>query len=96
MIKNSNKIEVTSLASLQEHDWRSTFGRNCLNLCDVTGAPSVKEVNIKDITIYPVPEAEKWRLEMITHMMDCRRGTLEVDTLSSEERDSLLDFICTV
>ena len=47
MLASSTKLEVRNLLHLQEHDNRSSFGRNCLNLQQMTGEAKVSSATVR-------------------------------------------------
>lgn len=89
-ISSCKKPEIKLLLSKQINDYRSSFGRNCQRLCQLTNASSVNTANIHDIHIYPVPTGEEWKIDMIKELM----GNSMVTNLSVGEVKTILNYVC--
>ena len=61
-LRDNPKYEVRYLFNLQKYDVRSTFGRNCLNICREREFPNIESMNLSNLTDTP---NEAWCLPFI-------------------------------
>ena len=95
-LKLSKKSEVRHLFELQKMDNRSTFGRNCYNLCRELNVERMEDVNTKLLEMplpYVVNETEMWRSPFLKELLLMRDQYLD-NVLSKTELDNLIDFVC--
>lgn len=94
-LRDSPKYEVRHLFNLQKYDVRSTFGRNCLNICRERGFPNIESMDMANLTdTFPTPPNEAWRMPCIKELCFVRDGYAS-SILSKQELDFVLDFVCT-
>ena len=74
-----DKPQVKHLQSIQEADFRSPYGRNCLSITtDSTNAE-----------YFPVPQEEAWRIPLVCDLLDCH-----ISGFSEQELQEILRFAC--
>ena len=79
ILKGSNKPHLRYLAQLQENDMRSTYGRNCRNLCSDANVNTPEEVNIENISYVDLPQEESWRVPFLKELLEVKAGRLQTD-----------------
>ena len=89
-----NKSEVVQLFHIQRLDVRSTFGRNCQNICEFAKCSKVDNVRGSMLTVNPIPEDQAWRLPLIKELLDTRNGGLTINYTTTEDITTALDFLC--
>ena len=94
-LKTCKKVEVRHLLEIQKSDFRSTFGRNCRNICNELNVSRVEDIDISEISMpepYTVPENMLWRVNILKELLDCRDH--HCDSLMAPE--DISDFITIV
>ena len=84
-LQKSDKQEVRFLCSIQKHDVRSTFGRNC----------SCYNPNNMCTPEFERPEGVEWKVGLIKELVEATCGNVVVPGLDSEELSSILNLLCT-
>ena len=83
IIETSTNPHLRLLHEYQSKDWRSTYGRNMMNiLCRDSGVNNITEVDMTSIVINPVPPGGEWRVNFladILHERDNNSGFLSED-----------------
>ena len=93
-LKCCQKTEVRHLFQKQKSDYRSIFGRNCLNLCNEMNVSSVEEIDIASIKIPQVTlENDCWRLDFLKELLGIRDNYLNTE-LSPAETAEIIDLVC--
>ena len=85
-LKNCQKIEVKHLFHIQKLDFRSIFGRNCLNLCNELNVTMVENIDISLISmpeLYILPEDMFWQVGFLKNLLECQK--VQSDNFLSEE-----------
>ena len=59
----SSNPYIKVLLRHQTNDWRSSYGRNIMNICRDAQAADINSIDINMIQVNPVPVGEEWRLE---------------------------------
>ena len=96
-LANSISPEVRMLSSIVAQDIRSPTGRNCLNLRNEFDfdpwltSPSILKSQYSQ---YEVPEADKWRLPLLTTLLH-QRYDLSACGEETETVDGLIESLCT-
>ena len=90
-ISCSDIPQVRILHSIQSKDYRSVYGRNIGNILRVSGARTIKDVNLSNIVINPVPPGCEWRVNFLKDVLSER---LYGDSLSRDEADLILIQLC--
>lgn len=89
-----SKPEVQNLFDLQKRDVRSTFGRNCYNLCNELQVDQVEDINLSSIKMpIKTPITEEWRIPFLRELLLTRSGFNTVDFTIKEIND-VIDYIC--
>jgi len=91
-LSNSEKPSVTYLKSVQEHDLRSTFGRNVHNIFKDADVSSMS--NVKTTSYMPLLTQEHWRINAILELLECQAGRCSVG-LDSQQVRELLGYLAT-
>ena len=79
-------------------DARSTTGQNLRNMMLLFNKNSIDEIEEKDIIEYvyaPVESHDEWKLQMIKELIDVKNKELEIENLSKEEVDHMIEYLCT-
>ena len=84
-IKKSKRPEVLHLFHLQKFDYRSTFGKNYLNIILLKRNYGVN---------YKCPIGEEWRFPLIKELLQVQFGEKTLNHLDSAEIDALLVDVC--
>ena len=92
LIAKSDKSTIKTLMSKQRDDLRSSFGRNCRFIQNMCNVPNIKDACVKNIPIYPVPEGEQWRLNIIQELLNT---DLMIPGVDNTNRKVMLDELCT-
>ena len=58
---------------------RSTYGRNCRNLCIDANVNTPEKVNIENISYVPLPQEESWRVPLLKELLEIKAGRLQTD-----------------
>ena len=90
-ISCSDIPQVRVLHSVQSKDYRSVYGRNIGNILRVSGARTIKDVNLSNIVINPVPPGCEWRVNFLKDVLSER---LYGESLTREESDLILIQLC--
>ena len=91
-IASSENPHVRLLHQYQKSDWRSTYGRNIMNLCHEAGVDNIHDVDVSSLVVNPVPEQDEWRVNLLKNLMSERKNNSGF--LSEEEVCHMIDFIC--
>ena len=78
--------------NLQKTDYRSTFGRNIINICKDGGVEKISEVQLKNINYGPVSPDDSWRIPLIQELLEVRAQRLQT-ILDPEEVLDLLNSL---
>ena len=93
-LKSCNKPQVVHLFNLQKCDFRSTFGGNCMNLCNELNVERVEDINIKNISMrYDIDERDTWRIPFLKDLISLKKGNLGGE-LTNREIQDFIDLIC--
>ena len=95
---NCRKSNILFLITLCKDDKRTIIGRNLSKIakeCDT----EVHNLNCKivkeNMTAYPVPKEEQWRIQILKEMILCRQfDTLSIDNFDTTEIGELLQIVC--
>ena len=91
-IATSTNPHIRVLYNHQKGDWRSTFGRNCMNLCREAGVVSMEQVIVDDISVNPVPAGEEWRAGLLQDLISARSSTDNL--LTPAELEDMINTVC--
>ena len=92
VISSSQNPHIQLLHSVQYRDWRSTYGRNYMNILREAKVNEISQVDFDNIKINPVPNGEEWRLPLLKDLLaerDCNTGVL-----TAREVQIMIDEVC--
>ena len=80
-----------------KYDVRSTTGHNLRKILVNTNKTIVEDLNILDYNVryHPLRKEEAWKVTLVKELISLRVGNLEVENLSSEETEEIINFVCT-
>ena len=78
-LRACNKPQVKHLQSIQEVDYRSSYGRNCQNITSENA----------NAEYFPVPQEEKWRIPIVNDILNCH-----ISGFSDKELQEILKYVC--
>ena len=90
-----DKEAVHHLMRLQEYDDRSIFGRNCSYVKSRLAVQRIQDAAIDSIPSYIVPDGCGWKLQIISEVMDHKRGLLTIGDLTAQEATMILNNLCS-
>ena len=93
LVAKSDKPTVKTLMRTQRCDMRSTFGRNCQYIRDLCHVQNIKDAKV-NMTFYPVPAGEEWRMPLIKELIGIREGGVGLPILDATEVAMLMDYVC--
>ena len=79
---------------MQQSDYRSVYGRNCNNICAETGDNSIMDASFLDVSYFPVPSEDEYRVSLITELLEMKSGRLSCE-LTKKEIAAMLEILCT-
>ena len=91
-IASSEKPQVKLLHHYQKSDWRSTYGRNIMNLCHEAGVENINDVDVSSLVVNPVPEQDEWRVNLMADLLSERKNNSGL--LSEEVLCHMINFVC--
>ena len=95
----SSKLSVRILAKLFKGDQRTVLGRTLFTLCRLSDAQNTDSISCqtvkKNVKYFVVPEAEAWRVDMVSELLKLRKETLSLPGFNLEEIQDILDSVCT-
>ena len=97
-LEASRNPAVITLMETQSQDYRSCFGRNCLNIRREFNIRDVREVYIpSDKRCYPIPDGQQWRLPLISELLMMQQDDLYIDNENFNQSDIkvLLSELCS-
>ena len=92
LISDSINPNIRFLHTAQSKDWRSTYGRNVMNICREAGASNLNDVNIDNIEINPIPSGEEWRIPLLMDLVAEREVSGGI--LALEEVNFIINLVC--
>ena len=97
-IRRSPKKIPSFLLNIIKNDARSTTGQNLRNMMLLFDKNSIDEIEEKDIIEYvyaPVESKDEWKVQMTKELIDVKNKELEIENLSKEEVDLMIEYLCT-
>ena len=94
-LSNCGKEEVLHLMRLQEHDQRSTFGRNVAYIKRLCNSDSIINADTRSLVVYPAPPNSVWKLSVITELIQYQRGIVDLSHLSHNEAKDIIETLCS-
>ena len=96
-IRKSNKAASKLLLDSILLDARSTTGSNMRNILLLTDKADVRELVPNDayqVKYNPIQPEEEWRLPFIRDIIDAKNDLLDIQNISKEDLDEMLDTLC--
>ena len=97
-IKKSPKILPNILLKTIERDCRSVTGSNLRNILLLTKKDDISQLVYSDISEFvymPVPDHEKWRIEMVNELIEVKWGKAAIDNFDEPEINEIMNELCT-
>jgi hypothetical protein len=97
-IENSQKTLPKLLLQTVKRDCRSVTGSNLRNILLLTRKDTIEELVPDDafqMNYIPVMDENKWRIAMIKELIDVKWGKTDIENLSDDEIDAIIEEICT-
>ena len=91
-ISCSHKDIIQNLFFLQVNDLRSDFGLNVHEICHSAKVENICSVNRGDVKYHPIPENEKWRVDILNEIILILSQNLFLD-FDKFHLKFLLDFL---
>ena len=92
ILENSTNPHLQLLHQYQSRDWRSTYGRNTMNICRDAGVNHITEVHLSAIVVNPVPPGSEWRVNLLADILHERGNNSGL--LSEDEVLTMLNSVC--
>ena len=73
-IRSSDNPYIRLLDQYQRNDWRSSYGRNVMNLCHEAGVENINDVDVSSLVVNPVPEQDEWRVNLMADLLSERNN----------------------
>ena len=86
------------LLNLVKHDARSTTGSKLRNIMLLTGKNNieeVKEADLDDMIYVPVTNEDLWKIKFVKELFNVREGFLHVENFEDDERNEVLEYLCS-
>ena len=97
-IENSKKILPNVLLQLIKRDCRSITGSNLRNILLMSSKDDISDLTRTDIysMVYmPVPDQDKWRINMLEELINIKWGELLIEEYEAEHIDYMINEIST-
>ena len=95
MIQNSKKTAPKYLLDKIKDDVRSVTGSNIRRILLEFNGDNILDVDINKTFVYqPVPENEKWRINMLNDLINLKNGIFEIDFMNGHELSTIINYIC--
>ena len=94
---NCDKFPVKFLASLNQCDQRTLFGRSLRRIASKCGT-TVQQIPSKsfvkeNMKYFPVPVTESWRPSLLKNLLEIRSNRVTLPGFSSNEVDEMIKFV---
>ena len=96
-IRKSVKPNLRQLLQIIQNDTRSTTGCNLRTIMILANKNTIEDLekgNI-DFEYHAVDPREAWRIEFAKELIDLKHGELEVEGITPNELNQILDYVCT-
>ena len=94
-LKSCVKPEIRYLLNLQKSDFRSTFGRNCLYLCQELNVENIENVNINEISMpIKTPGLDSWRDPFLRDLITLRDSKPDSNFIPKTELQDFINYVC--
>ena len=92
IIEESHDPHIQCLHICQSTDWRSVYGRNVMKTCREGNVASLREVDITNIHVNPVPPGAEWRIGLLSNLLQERENPQH---LNSEQVIEMMALVCS-
>ena len=96
-IGNSKKLIPKQLLNIIRYDTRSITGSNIRKLFLMTGISKTEDIDrykIDDLPLYKIPNDDKWKIGILSDILERRNGDSLIGQFEDEECEEILNFIC--
>ena len=95
MIKKSKKVAPKILLEIIQKDVRSVTGSNLRSIMLDSDVVSVSDISIEKTEVYiPVPEHERWRINIVSEIVDVIHNQAFVENLERQNLVDIMDNLC--
>ena len=97
-IKCSPKKVPRFLLSIVKNDVRSTTGFNLRKIMLLLKKKHIDDIKIEDLNEYihaPVSRNDVWKVELVKELIEVKYDELQLDNLSKEEIDMIINTVCS-
>ena len=97
-IKKSTKQLPKQMYNLVRDDVRSTTGKSLRGILLQTNKVHVEQLNTSDhhlLKYHPLPDEEKWKVGVISEIIQARNNKLEVHGFTNAELVEILNHLCS-
>ena len=97
-IRRSPKKIPSFLLNIIKNDARSSTGQNLRNmmlLFDKNSIDDIKEKDILEFVYAPVENNDEWKIQMIRELIHVRNTGLEIENVSNDEVELMIEYLCT-
>ena len=64
----------------------------------LVGKSSIQEITLQDfksVKYHEIGDTEQWKSVMIRELIDIKFGKLQVENISAEETEEIMNYLCT-
>ena len=95
MIRKSKKDAPKMLLEHIQSDVTSVTGSNLRNIMLDLDEVTIASIDIKKTDVHvPVPEADTWKVKMVSEIIDTLNNELEIDNLEKQNLEEILETLC--
>ena len=95
MIRKSKKDAPKMLLEHIQSDVTSVTGSNLRNIMLDLDEATIASIDIKKTDVHvPVPEADTWKVKMVSEIIDTLNNELEIDNLEKQNLEEILETLC--
>ena len=95
MIRKSKKGTPKKLLEHIENDVRSTTGFNLRNIMLATDNVTIASIDVMKSDVHvPVPEADSWKVIMVSELIDTLNNELEIENMEKQNLEDMLNNLC--
>ena len=98
-IKRSAKKIPSFLLNTIKNDARSMTGQNLRNMMLLFDKNSKDDIKEKDILLEfvyaPVEKNDEWKIQMIKELIDGKNKELEIENISNDKVELMIEYLCT-
>ena len=97
-IRKSGKRLPSKLLEIICRDTGSITGSNLRNIMLLLEKHTIEEVTVKDLSSFeyqPVQPGDQWKVGMVRELLEIRENNLDVENLTTNEIEEVLEYLCT-